>query len=158
LETAHYGTLKGQIDVLRKAKGHKIPLMITGGSRQSLEWNAENGDGWMSYARDFYNQYNTIRQWRQLVAKNHNFDKPFMQPLYVILDKDDNLKPHPIQLGFKVGANYLVDYLQKAQDIGVNHVALNLRFNSRDIQETLEQLAQKVLPDFHSNKELKVTT
>ena len=158
LETAHYGSLKGHIDILPKASGHKIPLMITGGSRQSLEWNAENGDGWMSYPRDLYNQYNSIRQWRELVAKYHDFDKPFMQPLYLILDKDDDLKPIPIQLGFKIGTNYLVDYLQKAQDIGVNHVALNLRFNSRNTQETLEQLSEKVLPEFNTKEKQKVTT
>jgi len=158
LETEHYGDLKGDIDILPKATGHKIPLMITGGSRQSLEWNAEHGDGWMSYPRDLYNQYNTIRQWRELVGEYGEYGKPFMQPLYVILDKDDDLKPQPIPLGFKLGANYLTDYLQKAQDIGVNHVALNLRFNSRDIQETLEQLSEKVLPHFHINKEQKITT
>lgn len=153
LTTEHYGNLKGAIDILPKPTGSKIPLLVTGSSRQSLEWNAKNADGWMTYPRDLYNQFNTIRQWRELVAEYGKYDKPFMQPLYVILDKDDDLKPQPIQLGFKIGANYLVDYLQKAQEIGINHVAINLRFNSRNMEETLEQLAKKVLPQFHKNKE-----
>ncbi|WP_339698273.1 LLM class oxidoreductase [uncultured Marixanthomonas sp.] len=156
LETTHFGNLKGHLDVLPKPIEHKIPLLMTGSSRQTLEWNVEYTDGWMSYPKDLYNQMLTIKQWRELIAKNQKFDKPFMQPLYVILEKDDNFKPEPIQLGFRIGANYLIDYLQKAEEIGVNHVALNLRFNSRDMQETLEQLAKKVLPHFHTNKEEKL--
>ena len=31
---------------------------------------------------------------------------------------------------------------------GVNHVALNLRFNHADVEETLERLARDVLPSF----------
>ena len=34
------------------------------------------------------------------------------------------------------------------QAIGVNHVALNLRFNQADIETTLKRLAEDVLPDF----------
>jgi len=34
------------------------------------------------------------------------------------------------------------------QDIGVNHVALNLRFNRVDIETTLKHLADEILPDF----------
>ena len=38
----NYGNLSGQVDILPKATGRKIPLLLTGYSRQSLEWNAEN--------------------------------------------------------------------------------------------------------------------
>jgi len=152
LETNHFGNLKGNIDILPKPTGHKVPLLMTGSSRQSLEWNAENADGWMNYPRDLHHQMLTIRQWRELVAKNHTFNKPFMQPLYVVVEKDADFKPQPIQLGFRIGANYLIDYLQKLQEIGVNHVALNLRFNSRNMQETLEEISEKTLPHFNDVK------
>ncbi|MEM8647835.1 MAG: LLM class flavin-dependent oxidoreductase, partial [Pseudomonadota bacterium] len=39
-------------------------------------------------------------------------------------------------------------YLQARQAIGVNHVALNLRFNQADIETTLKRLADNVLPQF----------
>ncbi len=144
LESNHYGNLKGNIDMLPKPTAHKIPLLITGSSRQTLEWNAENGDGWMSYPQDV----NVISQWRNLVAKNKSYNKPFMQPLYVDLQQDDDFKPLPIHLGLRIGVNYLIDYLRRLEDIGVNHVALNLRFNSMDIDRTLEYLAEKTLPHF----------
>lgn len=145
----YYGDLKGHIDILPKPTAHKIPLIITGFSRQSMEWNAANGDGWMSYPRNLYQQQNTIAQWRNLIAQTQRFDKPFKQPLYVDLQENEDFKPQPIHLGFRIGANYLVEYLQHLRAIGVNHVVLNLRFNSRNMEKTLEELAEKVLPHFH---------
>lgn len=149
-ETKNYGNLKGDIDMLPKPAAHKIPLLMTGSSRQSLEWNAENADGWMNYPRDLYTQNNTIKQYRNLVAATHEFDKPFMQPMYIDLHENPNFKPEPIHLGFRLGVNYLIDYAEKLRGIGVNHLALNLRFNTMDSNETLEKIAKHVLPKFHS--------
>ncbi len=148
LENNHFGTLKGDIDILPKAKSHKTPMLLTGYSQQTLEWNAEHGDGWMYYPRNLYQQQHTIQQWRELIPQNYS--KPFMQPLYVDLQEDDDFKPQPIHLGFKIGAKYLVNYFQNLQEIGVNHVAVNLRFNSNSIESTLKQFAEKILPHFHS--------
>lgn len=149
LATTHYGELKGTIDVLPKPIAHKIPMIITGYSRQSMEWNAQNGDGWMYYPRNLYQQQNTISQWRDLIAQTQTYDKPFKQPLYIDLQEEDDFIPQPIHLGFRIGTKYLIDYLQQLKNIGVNHVVLNLRFNSRNMEETLEDLANKVLPHFH---------
>lgn len=156
LPTDNYGELNGQVDMLPKPKEGKIPMLMTGSSRQTLEWNAEHADGWMSYPKDLLNQYNTIKQWRELVAKNKDYDKPFMQPLYVVLQENHDFKPQPIALGFKIGAYYLRDYLHQLEDIGVNHVAVNLRFNSMNMDRTLETLANKVLTHFHESKTEKI--
>ncbi len=156
-ENHHFGKLNGQIDVLPKPISPKIPMLITGSSRQTMEWNAEHGDGWMYYPRSAMQQAYNISEWRREVAKHHHFDKPFMQPLYVILEKNDDFRPQPIQLGFRIGANYLFEYLKEMQKIGVNHVAINLRFNSRNIENTLEELAEKVLPHFHLKTKKEIT-
>lgn len=157
LENNHFGQLNGQVDVLPKATAPKIPMLITGFSRQMMEWNAEHADGWMYYPRNPMQQAYTIAQWRRLIATYHDFDKPFMQPLYIILEKNDDFKPQTIQLGFRIGVNYLIDYFREIQKNGVNHVAINLRFNSRNMEETLEKIATKVLPHFHSNSEKEKT-
>lgn len=151
LVTKNFGVLKGDIDILPKAKSHKIPLLMTGFSQQSLEWNAKNANGWMYYPRDPVQQKYRIEEWRALVAETCIFDKPFMQPLYVDLQEDDNFMPQPIHLGFRTGANYLNTYLHHLKSIGVNHVSLNLRFNSNGMERTLERLAEKVLPEFQKN-------
>ena len=155
LETKNFGDLKGNIDILPKAKNHKIPLLMTGFSQQSLKWNAKNANGWMYYPRDPRQQKYRIEEWRALVAESSEFDKPFMQPLYVDLQEDDNFMPQPIHLGLRTGANYLNTYLQHLKTIGVNHVSINLRFNSNRMEETLERLAEKVLPEFHTTKKEK---
>ena len=151
LETHHYGKLNGQIDILPKPTTHKIPLLLTGYSRQSLSWNAENSDGWMSYPKSLQQQQYTIAEWRALIAQTQAYDKPFMQPLYVDLQEQEDFKPQLIHLGFRLGTKYLIEYLQHLQDIGVNHIALNLRFNARGIEKTLEHLAEAVLPHFQAN-------
>lgn len=150
-ETKNYGSLHGNIDMLPKPTGHKIPMLMTGSSRQSLEWNAQNADGWMNYPRDLITQNNTISQYRELVAETQKFDKPYMQPMYLDLLEDENARPQSIQLGFRLGINYLSDYLDTLRSIGVNHLALNLRFNTMNMDETLEQIAKQVLPEFHSS-------
>ena len=145
----YYGTLSGKGDILPKAVGHKLPLLLTGYSRQTLEWNAEQADGWMTYPKNAYQQYYSIRKWRELVAQSQEYDKPFMQPLYLQLQGDEDFKPIPIPLGLRTGVNYLIEYLQQAREVGVNHVGLNLRFNTMDNERTLAVLAEKVLPHFH---------
>ncbi|MEN0005880.1 MAG: LLM class oxidoreductase [Bacteroidota bacterium] len=149
LEANHYGKLTGTVDILPKVAARKIPMLLTGFSRQSLEWNAQHADGWIYYPRHAMQQAYTIAQWRRLVAEQHDFDKPFMQPLYVDLMQDDDFKPQPIHLGWRLGANHLIEYLHQLQEIGVNHVAINLRFNSKPIEHTLGELAEKILPHFH---------
>ncbi|NRB46932.1 MAG: LLM class oxidoreductase [Saprospiraceae bacterium] len=157
LQESYFGHLPGHIDILPKPVGSKIPMLITGYSRQSLEWNAEHGDGWISYPKHLMQQQFTITQWCALVA-GHDQSKPFMQPLYVDLQKDEDSKPQPIHLGFRIGVKYLIDYLHYLQEMGVNHVAINLRFNQGDIPDTLEKLAEAVLPHFHTHqKETSLT-
>ena len=43
---------------------------------------------------------------------------------------------------------HLLEYLTSLELIGVNHVALNLRFNQQDTEKTLQNLAEYVLPQF----------
>ncbi|WP_298879814.1 LLM class oxidoreductase [uncultured Polaribacter sp.] len=149
-KTNNYGSLQGNIDMLPKATAHKIPMLMTGSSRQSLEWNAMNADGWMNYPRDLNTQQYTIKQYRQIVTENQEFNKPFMQPMYLDLLENPDAKPQPIQLGFRSGIHYLTEYLENLRSIGVNHVAINLRFNNLHMYKTLEEIADKVLPQLHT--------
>lgn len=152
LEANHFGAFNGQMDVLPKATGHKIPMLVTGHSRQSVEWIAEHGDGWMYYPRNLYMQKYNIEEWRENIPEEQGFDKPFMQPLYIDLHQNDDFAPQGIHLGFRIGANHLVEYFHTLKNLGVNHIGLNLRFNTANIEETLERLSEKILPHFHTIK------
>ena len=151
LNTEHYGILNGSVDVLPKASAHKIPMLLTGHSQQSLAWNAEHGDGWMYYLRHPKMQTHIISDWREQVYKHSNYDKPFMTAMYLALHPDPDFAPQPIQLGYHTGVNFLEAYLHVLKDIGVNHVAFNLRFNTMGMENTLELLSERILPHFHQS-------
>lgn len=150
LKDNHYGSLNGQMDILPKPFANKFPMLITGSSRQSIEWIAENGDGWMYYPRNFYMQEHNIKDFRNHLNKMQLPNKPFMQPLYIDLHNNDDFQPQPIHLGWRLGINALIDYVNTIKELGVNHLALNLRFNNEKIENTLERLASKLLPHFHT--------
>lgn len=152
LDNNIFGTLDGSMDILPKPYGSKIPMLVTGHSQQSTEWIAENADGWMYYPRNFQQQELKIKEWRQLISKTQIYSKPFMQPLYIDLVDQSDFKPQGIHLGIRTGTDFLLEYLHSVKSIGANHVALNLRFNNSRIEDTLELLAKKVLPQFHNNK------
>lgn len=140
--------LPGSIDMLPKPTAGQIPLLITGGSQQSPEWVAEQGDGWITYPRDVGSQGHVIAAYRSRTRAAGQADKPVMQSLYVDVLADPDAPPRPIHLGFQSGTRALCQYLRDIRAVGVNHVALNLRFNHAPIEDTLERLAADVLPAF----------
>lgn len=143
-----YGELNQTMDLLPKPMGAKLPLMVTGGSQQSPQWIAQNSDGWMIYPQQPSIQQSIVEDWQARVLKHHNYPKPVMQPLYFDLDESQDAQPWPIHLGFRSNIDYLVTYLTALERAGVNHVALNLRFNRADTTQTLNILSQQVLPHF----------
>ena len=143
-----YGSPYGGMDMLPKPAAGKIPLLITGGSQQDPEWIACHGEGWITYPRSASEQSKVVNGWRKRVDAVGGPDKPAVQSLYIDLLEDPDAPPQAIHLGFRSGVNHLRDYLKSLQEIGINHVALNLRFNQIDIETTLKRLASELLPDF----------
>ncbi len=145
-----YGNPYGGMDMLPKPLNGRLPLMITGASQQSPEWLAENGDGWITYPRGVQIQERIVTDWRARTKAAGLPIKPASQSLYFDLTDDPETPPSPIHLGFRSGTNYLREYLQSIEEIGMNHVAINLRFNQGNIETTLKRLADEILPDFSS--------
>ena len=143
-----YGNVGGGLDMLPKPASGRLPLLITGRSQQDPEWIAQNGDGWMVYPRETAVQEKVVRDWRARTEASGRQPKPALQPLYIDLLEDPHTRPQPIHLGLRLGAHHLRTYLRRLRAIGVNHVALNLRFNQAATEYTLKRLAAEVLPDF----------
>ena len=152
LDTAQ-GQLSGGIDMLPKPSAGQLPLLVTGGSQQSPDWVAQNGDGWMTYPRDAAAQGRVVADYRRRISEAGLPDKPVMQSLYVDLVDRPDAPPRPIHLGFRSGTDYLRRYLTEVQTLGINHVALNLRFNSADIEDTMHRLADAILPEFSATEQ-----
>jgi luciferase-type oxidoreductase len=143
-----YGNPEGGMDMLPKPTAGKLPLLITGGCQQDPDWIARHGDGWITYPRGIATQAKIVGDWRARVEAMGGPAKPVAQSLYVDLTDDPHALPQPIHLGFRLGVNPLRAYLKSLEAIGVNHVALNLRFNQADIETTMRRIADEVLPDF----------
>lgn len=143
-----FGASDGGIDMLPKPVSGRLPLLITGGSQQSPDWVAQNGDGWMTYPRQPAAQAAVVRDYRQRTALAGEGNKPVMQSLYFDLDDLSDASPRPIHLGFRSGITYLHEHLKTLEAIGINHVALNLRFNQADTEATMKRLADDILPSF----------
>ncbi|MBX2838209.1 MAG: LLM class oxidoreductase, partial [Gammaproteobacteria bacterium] len=144
-----FGKLNSNMDLLPKPVAGTVPLLITGGSQQSPEWAAQHGDGWMTYPRAVATQQMLIKNWNENVEAAGRPAQPVMQPLYIDLLEDPTTPLMPIHLGFRCGVRTLLDYLKSLESIGINHVALNLRFNTSDIDATMMRLADNVLVKFH---------
>ncbi|MEM9873913.1 MAG: LLM class oxidoreductase [Myxococcota bacterium] len=144
-----YGRIDADMELLPRPTGPRLPLLLTGHSQQSPEWVARHGDGWITYPRPVVMQREVIAMWRNRVAAAGRRPLPAMQSLYVDLLEDANAPAEPIHLGYRLGHRTLRNHLEALRDAGVNHVALNLRFQRADVETALERLAADVLPTFH---------
>jgi len=144
-----YGHVSGGIDMLPKPTAGRLPLLITGACQQSSDWIANNGDGWMTYPRNAVQQSQVINDYQARIEQAGLSPKPVMEPLYIDLVDDAEALPQPIHLGLRLGTNALLDYLKSREAIGVNHIALNLRFNKANTEQTLQTIASEILPTLH---------
>jgi len=144
---SRFGTVQG-VDLLPKPSHGRIPIGVTGSSRQSLDWIAANSDAWIMYPRDLGTQQRVVQEWRETVERAGVEFKPFAQSLYIDLVEDSYAQPRPIHLGFRCGRAWLVEFLGALRDVGVNHVVLNLKYGSRPAAEVLDELSEEVVPQF----------
>ncbi|EOT7488858.1 MULTISPECIES: LLM class oxidoreductase [Pseudomonas] len=136
-------------DVIPKPTTREIPLFVTGHSRQPLDWIARESHGWINYPRPPKIQRLIVEDWKEAVLQQcGSIYKPFVQSLYIDLDARSSTPPSPIHLGFRLGRTHLRALLQTLQDIGVDHVILNLKYGRRPAAEVIEELGLYVLPHF----------
>ena len=91
-----------------------------------------------------------IQNWKATLKKYNQPDKPYIQPLYIDLLEDPNAEPINIELGFRLGRNYLIDLLQTLKFMGVSHTIFIAKFCSRPMKEVIEEIGKEVLP--HMNE------
>jgi len=151
--TSQLGMVSG-VDFLPKPVTTRIPLVVTGSSRQSLEWIASHADGWLTYPGTTYNSSgprrlaHKVAEWRALIP-DKGF-RPHMTNEWIDLVEDPSYPRTPLQGGFvlKTGRKGLIDLLGEWQAAGVNHAALGMQFANRPPSEIIQELAEEVLPYF----------
>jgi luciferase-type oxidoreductase len=147
-----YGVLAGTADLVPKTVGW-LPILVTGSSRQSLDWIAANADGWITYPRPLERQVEITARWHAIAtAVTPGVFKPFAQSLYVDLTEDPDHPPQPIHLGFRGGRNVLYGFLDALRRADVHHVILNLKYGARDAGIVLEEIGREVLPQLEATQ------
>jgi len=148
--TSRYGQMRG-VDLVPKACGRGIPVLVTGRSGQSLEWIAEQAQGWLSYPRAPDAQSQTIAEWRQAQTRVRPVaDLPFGQSLYIDLLPDPDAPALPMHLGYRLGRRPLVRLLVQLHRAGVAHLIFNLKYGRRPATDVMHELAAEVLPAVHA--------
>lgn len=151
------GVMNG-VDFLPKAAAGRIPLIVTGSSRQAPSWVAEHADGWLTYPQPTHTPEGprrlaqNIRAWRELVPGG-GF-RPHMTNEWLDLVDDPNFPRTPQRGGYtlKTGRKGLIDLLGEWREAGVNHAALGIQFAARPAAEIIQELAEEVLPLFPSHE------
>ncbi|MBA2592274.1 MAG: LLM class oxidoreductase [Gammaproteobacteria bacterium] len=147
-----YGALFGTADLVSKPTG-RLPVLVTGNSRQSLEWIAEHSDGWIAYPRPLAQQSELAARWHAAVAAAApGVFKPFAQSFYVDLTDDPNQPPESIHLGLRGGRNVVFRFLNGLRTAGVHHVILNFKYGARDAAEVLEEIGQEIVPQLEASQ------
>ncbi|MCC7632924.1 LLM class oxidoreductase [Stenotrophomonas rhizophila] len=143
-------------ELLPKPATGRIPLIVTGSSRQSLDWIAEHADGWLTYPHATHHDDGP----RQLAARIADWRarlpdpgfRPHMTNEWIDLHPDRHYPRTPIDGGYalRTGRTGLLDLLGQWQAAGVNHAALGIQFSQRPAAEVIQELAEEVLPHFPS--------
>lgn len=142
-----YGQLKGELDLLPKPVGSRLPTLVIGQSGQSLEWIAGNTDGILSYTANPASIPQIMQRWH--AACGTNGYKPYGYGTLFELERDPNF---PLQPGrvLRAGRNTLIELWKRQQEQGVGHVALHFKPQRRHASEVIDELAEYVLPHFPS--------
>ncbi|MFC7251646.1 LLM class oxidoreductase [Halomicroarcula sp. GCM10025324] len=116
-----WGRLDGELDVLPKPTTDTLPLIPTGYARQSLEWIAEHGDGWLFYHLPDGTLQSYLEEWRELTT-----DKPFVIAVRVGFADDVGAEPEPLHLGYRAGIDWFRRYFRRLEEYGLDHVIVSL--------------------------------
>ncbi len=137
----------GGFDVLL-APHRRVPMIVVGSARQTLQWTAANADGWATYHRDEPRQQGRISLWQTALAeRGGGVAKPFVQSVRLELLASPDAPAEPIELGLRTGRRALVDYLRRMEAAGVAHVLLHVGGTPRPVRAVVEELGEHVLPE-----------
>lgn len=116
-----WGELDGDLTVLPDPTTDTLPLLPTGHARQSVDWIAEHGDGWLFYHLPDDTLRTYIEKWRRLAG-----EKPFVIAVRVALADDPAADPEHLHLGYRAGVEWFRDYFGRLDDYGLDHVIVSL--------------------------------
>mgnify|MGYP000888071532 CR=1 FL=1 len=140
----HYGDLRGDIDLVPKIS-HRLPMIAIGRARQALEWLANTADAWLWHGVNPRDTANVVQTLAELNQDGHW--RPFGYANFVELLDDANASARLYNhIYLRGGSKAIAAHWQEQREQGLAHVVLNLKPTRRPAAETLQDLAENVLP------------
>ena len=136
-----WGSLDGDLDVVPKPTTETVPLVPTGYARQSREWIADHGDGWLFYHLPERTLEDYLADWRADAG-----EKPFVMALRAALADDPTAAPEQLHLGYRAGVEWFRDYFRRLADLGVDHVIVSIE--NEDAERGLDRFAEEIIDAF----------
>jgi luciferase-type oxidoreductase len=140
-----FGMLNGELDLVPKSYNSNVPIVAIGRCGQKLSWLAENLDGWIWHQSNLDTLPNVIQSWKSLIGPKYY--KPYGYGTFFELDDNPNA-PLDWGRGVRGGRNALIKLWKQHEQLGVSHIALNLRISKRPAADTIEEFGSFILPEF----------
>lgn len=146
--STHFGKLDGSLDLVPKPVGKRLAVFAIGRAGQTVEWLAENMDGWIWHQSNFDRLGEVVESWRSAVPAG--VYKPYGYGVFFDLARDPDAPLQP-RRGLSIGRKALIELWKRQRDLGVSHVALNLKMAQRPAIEMMDELGEHVLPLFNTS-------
>ena len=150
---------RSQVDLLRDhARAHlpepldllprpsaPLPLLVAGLSQQTPAWIGQHMDGSLAFPGTPEEHARRVTAWRAVAGT-----KPYASFIHMELDAHPDAPMRRWRFGFTGGRNALITELHAMRAAGIDHIGLHVRRNQRPLEETFHEIAEYVLPLFHS--------
>lgn len=135
----------GPVNV-RPFVGDGPPIVMAGMGQQSLNWLAENVDGWSTYPGPLEQARRRLDLWRTTRSKAGKEEAPVLTAMHLDLQDDPDAPKEQMRLGARLGRNALIEEIRDLQAVGVTHLSFAFRESNRPVGEVMEELASEVFP------------
>ncbi|MBO9536203.1 TIGR03571 family LLM class oxidoreductase [Herbaspirillum sp.] len=137
-------SLPSGLEVLPRME-NPLPLLVAGLAQQSPAWVGQNMDGCLAYPGTPEDHTRRVAAWRAVAG-----DKPYASFIHLDLSERADEPMQRWRFGLRGGRQALVAELRALHAAGVDHVGLHFRRNRRPLDETFHEIAEHVLPVFHT--------
>lgn len=144
VNTTHFGRLEGNLDMYPKPVKSRLPIVAIGRSRQPIEWLANNVDGWIWSVDNEQAIAEIVSALRQ--AATEGMAPGYGYSTFFDLDRNPNAPYQRFYNVVKIGRNALIERLLHHRELGVQHIALNLKPSSRPAQSVIDEFGDHILP------------
>lgn len=136
------GSLPDGLEVLPRAPAP--PLLVAGLAQQTPAWIGAHMDACLAYPGAPDDHARRSAAWRQVAG-----GKPYASFIHLDLAEDPDAPLRRYRFGAQAGRHALARELHALRSAGVQHIGLHLRRNQRPLADTLHEIAEHVLPQFH---------